>query len=137
MPSSAPEKSLPGNSVVRLCKGTVSGRCQNAVDDNGSGGETPIPVKAYSTPASGGPHPGRRLPVDQRFGVEKRQAVPSLRPAGLFARVHVDKAPLAQSAERFHGKEKVNGSIPLGGSVDAGQSVDRGGVAQLVRAHDS
>ena len=46
-------------------------------------------------------------------------------------------APLAQSAERFHGKEKVNGSIPLGGSVDAGQSVDRGGVAQLVRAHDS
>ena len=29
------------------------------------------------------------------------------------------QAPLAQSAERFHGKEKVNGSIPLGGSVDA------------------
>ena len=28
------------------------------------------------------------------------------------------QAPLAQSAERFHGKEKVNGSIPLGGSVD-------------------
>lgn len=27
------------------------------------------------------------------------------------------QAPLAQSAERFHGKEKVNGSIPLGGSV--------------------
>ncbi len=26
-------------------------------------------------------------------------------------------APLAQSAERLHGKEKVNGSIPLGGSV--------------------
>jgi len=25
-------------------------------------------------------------------------------------------APLAQSVERFHGKEKVNGSIPLGGS---------------------
>ena len=47
------------------------------------------------------------------------------------------QAPLAQSVERFHGKEKVNGSIPLGGSVDAGQSVDRGGVAQLVRAHDS
>lgn len=31
-------------------------------------------------------------------------------------------APLAQSVERFHGKEKVNGSIPLGGSVDAGQA---------------
>ncbi len=30
------------------------------------------------------------------------------------------QAPLAQSAERFHGKEKVNGSIPLGGSVGAG-----------------
>ena len=29
------------------------------------------------------------------------------------------QAPLAQSVERFHGKEKVNGSIPLGGSVDA------------------
>jgi hypothetical protein len=27
------------------------------------------------------------------------------------------QAPLAQSVERFHGKEKVNGSIPLGGSV--------------------
>ncbi|GEM_PF-6600791 len=26
-------------------------------------------------------------------------------------------APLAQSAERFHGKEKVDGSIPSGGSV--------------------
>jgi hypothetical protein len=25
-------------------------------------------------------------------------------------------APLAQSVECFHGKEKVNGSIPLGGS---------------------
>ena len=25
-------------------------------------------------------------------------------------------APLAQSVERFHGKEEVNGSIPLGGS---------------------
>ena len=31
-------------------------------------------------------------------------------------------APLAQSAERFHGKEKVNGSIPLGGSADAEQA---------------
>lgn len=50
------------------------------------------------------------------------------------------QAPLAQSAERFHGKEKVNGSIPLGGSVDARRSAARGyrgGVAQLVRAHDS
>lgn len=27
------------------------------------------------------------------------------------------RAPLAQSVERFHGKEKVNGSIPLGGSA--------------------
>jgi hypothetical protein len=31
-------------------------------------------------------------------------------------------APLAQSVERFHGKEKVNGSIPLGGSADAEQA---------------
>lgn len=29
----------------------------------------------------------------------------------------VGHAPLAQSVERFHGKEKVNGSIPLGGSA--------------------
>ena len=50
-------------------------------------------------------------------------------------------APLAQSVERFHGKEKVNGSIPLGGSANAFRDSDwrsyRGGVAQLVRAHDS
>jgi hypothetical protein len=26
------------------------------------------------------------------------------------------QAPIAQSAERLHGKEKVNGSIPFGGS---------------------
>ena len=44
-------------------------------------------------------------------------------------------APLAQSAERFHGKEKVDGSIPSGGSQD--QTSPQGGVAQLVRAHDS
>ena len=49
------------------------------------------------------------------------------------------QAPLAQSVERFHGKEKVNGSIPLGGSVDVVLERRRrhGGVAQLVRAHDS
>lgn len=31
---------------------------------------------------------------------------------------HGGHAPLAQSAERFHGKEKVDGSIPSGGSLD-------------------
>ena len=31
-------------------------------------------------------------------------------------------APLAQSAERFHGKEKVVSSILTGGSLDAGVS---------------
>jgi hypothetical protein len=36
------------------------------------------------------------------------------------------QAPLAQSVERFHGKEKVNGSIPLGGSVVAGATGDAG-----------
>ena len=45
-----------------------------------------------------------------RFGCAELQAVVSLRPAVL------GQAPLAQSVERFHGKEKVNGSIPLGGS---------------------
>ena len=41
-------------------------------------------------------------------------------------------APLAQSAERLHGKEKVNGSIPLGGSVGSPLGLPRcpGGVAQ-------
>src|ERR1700732_4002084 len=50
------------------------------------------------------------------------------------------QAPLAQSVERFHGKEKVNGSIPLGGSAHAGPTggaVSQGGVAQSVRANDS
>ena len=47
-------------------------------------------------------------------------------------------APLAQSVERFHGKEKVNGSIPLGGSMDAERGARaHGGVAQSVRANDS
>ena len=36
-------------------------------------------------------------------------------------------APIAQSVECFHGKEKVIGSIPIGGSHDI-----LGGVAQLV-----
>ena len=36
------------------------------------------------------------------------------------------QAPLAQSVERFHGKEKVIGSIPLGGSVSAGAAGDAG-----------
>ena len=39
-------------------------------------------------------------------------------------------APIAQSVERFHGKEKVNGSIPFGGSK--GQAADQSGVAQVV-----
>ncbi len=49
------------------------------------------------------------------------------------------QAPLAQSVERFHGKEKVNGSIPLGGSMDAENAggARPGDVAQSVRANDS
>ena len=51
-------------------------------------------------------------------------------------------APLAQSAERFHGKEKVVSSILTGGSGKAVGWIARdpfvvppsGGVAQLVRA---
>ena len=39
-----------------------------------------------------------------------------LTPGWLYARRLQLSAPLAQSVERFHGKEKVNGSIPLGGS---------------------
>jgi len=39
-------------------------------------------------------------------------------------------APIAQSVERFHGKEKVNGSIPFGGS--ASRKARQSGVAQVV-----
>ncbi len=45
-------------------------------------------------------------------------------------------APLAQSAERFHGKEKVESSI-LSGSSILGVDPVQGDVAQLVRALDS
>lgn len=57
-------------------------------------------------------------PQTSRFGAGNSENVPSLRPYGR----RKCKAPLAQSVERFHGKEKVNGSIPLGGSVDARRS---------------
>ncbi len=48
------------------------------------------------------------------------------------------RASLAQSAERFHGKEKVESSILSGGSAHATRRVrDHGDVAQLVRVLDS
>jgi hypothetical protein len=56
------------------------------------------------------------------FGYPADQAVPSSRLAARPDWSPRVNAPLAQSAERFHGKEKVNGSIPLGGSADAGQA---------------
>ena len=46
-------------------------------------------------------------------------------------------APLAQSVERFHGKEKVTGSIPVGGSKVFYRSHIPGGIAQLGRASGS
>src|SRR5882757_9246790 len=55
---------------------------------------------------------------EQRFGYSNRENVPSLRPTTRTLSDAGGQAPLAQSVERFHGKEKVNGSIPLGGSVD-------------------
>ena len=45
-------------------------------------------------------------------------------------------APLAQSVERLHGKEKVDSSILSGSSVASLVDV-HGDVAQLVRALDS
>ena len=45
-------------------------------------------------------------------------------------------APLAQSVERLHGKEKVESSI-LSGSSNVRIALYFGGVAQLVRALDS
>lgn len=60
-------------------------------------------------------------------GVVRAGAVPP--PISRFGSADVNgypregfNAPLAQSVERFHGKEKVNGSIPLGGSADAEQA---------------
>src|SRR5690606_22671240 len=60
----------------------------------------------------------------------------------------VSAAPIAQSAERLHGKEKVKGSIPFRGSDRRPRRAsttmacrpwvdDHGGVAQVVRAHGS
>ena len=50
-------------------------------------------------------------------------------------------APLAQSVERFHGKEKVTGPIPVGGSkknLELLKVLSKfGGVAQLGRANGS
>jgi hypothetical protein len=66
-------------------------------------------------------------------------------------------APIAQSVERLHGKEKVYGSIPYWGSdsrslgtavhisvtlmsttrTGSGETGPNGGVAQVVRAHGS
>ncbi len=62
-----------------------------------------------------------------------------------FGRSRRSRAPLAQSVERFHGKEKVDSSILSGGSTDPSTfGLDRtlglvmlGDVAQLVRALDS
>ena len=62
-----------------------------------------------------------------------------------FGRSRRSRAPLAQSVERFHGKEKVDSSILSGGSDGAVPSilhrtlgpVTPGDVAQLVRALDS
>ena len=55
---------------------------------------------------------------------------------GTGPRASDNLAPLAQSVERFHGKEEVFGSNPEGGSI-AAEPLGRGGVAQLVRALDS
>jgi hypothetical protein len=43
-------------------------------------------------------------------------------------------APVAQSAERIHGKDEVAGSIPVGSTR---QLFINGGVAQLARAYGS
>lgn len=66
-----------------------------------------------------------------------QRSVCNLLEAAASRDAHGGRAPLAQSAERFHGKEKVDGSIPSGGSLDCGAAVvrdtrHRGGVAQLV-----
>ena len=64
---------------------------------------------------------GAARQLHRRFGVHQRRCVISLR---LFVRCQIGStwkanAPLAQSVERFHGKEKVDGSIPSGGSLDS------------------
>ena len=67
-----------------------------------------------------GPHRRRGGALSRDLGSPAGRARVTWRPAS---------APLAQSAERFHGKEKVVSSILTGGSHH-----DPGGVAQLVRA---
>ena len=94
-------------------------------------GTDPESIEHHDGPFSDGVTSGSK-----RFGEANRGNVPSLRPTGVTA---LGQAPLAQSVERFHGKEKVNGSIPLGGSrdVDNAGGARQGGVAQSVRANDS
>ena len=46
--------------------------------------------------------------------------------------------PLSSLVEHFLGKEEVVGPIPTGGSfIRSDFRMQRGGVAQVVRAHDS
>ena len=69
-------------------------------------------------------------PSGQREQTVNLPAMPTL------VRIHHPAlALLAQLAEHFHGKEEVSGSNPEEGSADDKKS--DGGVAQLVRAHDS
>jgi hypothetical protein len=51
--------------------------------------------------------------LESRSMLHHRSARPELTPVGVKPQVRQLKyAPLAQSAERLHGKEKVYGSIP-------------------------
>lgn len=59
--------------------------------------------------------PGQPICVKRSWVVKLTQA--SSDAVKTIRRAKRSIAPLAQSAERFHGKEKVDGSIPSGGSV--------------------
>ena len=101
-----------------------------------------LPDEPYEFTADDGPEAFVRVPtgsfgpaahlVRARPGGLADFAGPSVtmyrlrRPAGRIP--PVAPAPLAQSAERFHGKEKVVGSIPTGGSVRPGQVRETGPV---------
>ncbi len=81
-------------------------------------------IELHDGPFSDGVTVGLQRREDLQFGTSNRENVPSLRPTPRLRGFGL--APLAQSVERFHGKEKVNGSIPLGGSMDTWASAATG-----------
>ncbi len=56
-------------------------------------------------------------PASDKFIEAENRRTGAKQQAGDFSNVNEVHAPLAQSVERFHGKEEVFGSTPEGGSA--------------------